>query len=321
MIGAGKAVPETSPDDEVGREARRHAALAALALAALALIWGYSWVVMKVALQYAPPLTFAAMRSSLGAIALLLLLLVLRRPLRPTAVGWIVGIGLLQTTSFLAFSTLSLNTGGAGRTAVLTYTMPFWLLLLAWMFLGERLRGPQWATVALAVVGFFLMLAPWNLSGTLSTVLAVTGGLAWAASAVVVKAMQRRRHVDLLSLTTWQMLFGSLALIVIAAFTWPQAPQWSGTFIWALIFVVLLGNALGWFLWLFVLRAFSAGSAGIGTLAIPVAGLVSAWIQLGEQPSAIDAVGMMSILVALATLTVYGVMRGRQAAQGLPPPE
>jgi drug/metabolite transporter (DMT)-like permease len=99
VVGAGKAVPGTSSDDEAARAARRHAVLAVLALAALPLIWGYSWVVMKVALRYAPPLTFAAMRSFLGAIALLVLLPVLHRPLRPTAMGWMVAIGLLQTTS------------------------------------------------------------------------------------------------------------------------------------------------------------------------------------------------------------------------------
>jgi len=295
--------------------------LAALALAALALIWGYNWVVMKVALLYAQPLTFAALRTFLGALALLLLLVILRRPLRPSAVRWTVAIGLLQTTAFLGLTTLALELGGAGRTAVLTFTMPFWLLLLAWAFLGERLRALQWAAIALSLAGFILMLAPWQLSGGLGTALAVVGSLTWAISAVLIKTMQRRHHVELLSFTAWQMLFGSLPLIAIAAFTWSKSPVWSGSFIWALSFVVLLGNALGWFLWFFVLRSFTAGTAGISTLAIPVVGVVTAWIQLGERPSAIEAVGMMSILAALAIITVGSLTRGTQALQELPPLE
>jgi drug/metabolite transporter (DMT)-like permease len=296
--------------------------VAALALAVLALIWGYNWVVMKVALLYAQPLTFAAMRTFLGALALLALLVFLRRPLSPPAVRWTVAIGLLQTTAFLGLTTLALHYGGAGRTAVLTFTMPFWLLLLAWAFLGERLLGLQWAAVALSLVGFIFMLAPWQLSGGLGTALAVAGSLTWAISAVLMKTMQRRHQVDLLSFTAWQMLFGSLPLIVIAAFTWSQAPVWSGSFIWTLSFVVLLGNALGWFLWVFVLHSFTAGSAGISTLAIPVVGVVTAWIQLGERPSAIEAVGMMSILAALAIITVNSSVRGgRQVVQGVLPPE
>jgi drug/metabolite transporter (DMT)-like permease len=300
---------------------RPRAWVAALALAALALIWGYNWVVMKVALVDAQPLTFAAMRTFFGALALLLLLAVLRRRLRPTAVRWTVGIGLLQTTAFLGLTTLALELGGAGRTAVLTFTMPFWLLLLAWAFLGERLGGLQWAAVALSLVGFVLMLAPWQLSGGLGTALAVIGSLTWAISAVLVKTMQRRHHVDLLSFTAWQMLFGSLPLIVVAAFTWSEAPVWSGSFIWTFGFVVLLGNAFGWFLWFFVLRSFSAGTAGISTLAIPVVGVVTAWIQLGERPSAIDAVGMASILIGLAIITVNSLTRGTRTLQAVPPPE
>ena len=54
----------------------------------------------------------------------------------------------------------ALESGGAGKTSVLTYTMPFWLLLLAWAFLGERLRGVQWLAVALALAGLVLVLEP-----------------------------------------------------------------------------------------------------------------------------------------------------------------
>jgi drug/metabolite transporter (DMT)-like permease len=297
-------------------EPARHAAargreLGALALALLALIWGYNWVVMKVGLEYSQPFTFAALRTLLGALSLFLLLAVLRRPLRPTAVAWTVVIGLLQTTGFVGLIMWALETGGAGKTSVLTYTMPFWLLLLAWVFLGERLGGVQWLAVALAFAGLVLVLSPWSLQGTLSSLLAVAAGLSWAASAVAVKLLQRRRHVDLLSLTTWQMLYGALPLVAIAALTYSGPPVWSETFIWALVYNALLGNALAWFLWLYALRTLSAGAAGIGTLAIPVIGVASAWLQLGERPTLIEAAGMALILGGLAVVTTRGVLAGR----------
>jgi drug/metabolite transporter (DMT)-like permease len=130
---------------------RRGRDMGALALALLALIWGYNWVVMKVGLQYAQPFTFSALRTLLGAVGLFALLLVLRRPLRPPPLRWTIAIGLLQTTGFVGLMMWALESGGAGKTSVLTYTMPFWLLLLAWAFLGERLRGVQWLAVALAL--------------------------------------------------------------------------------------------------------------------------------------------------------------------------
>jgi drug/metabolite transporter (DMT)-like permease len=286
--------------------------LGALALALLALIWGYNWVVMKIGLGYAQPFTFSALRTFLGALSLFALLILLRRSLRPPPLGYTIVIGLLQTTGFVGLLMWALESGGAGKTSVLTYTMPFWLLLLAWAFLGERLRGVQWVAVALALAGLVLVLQPWDLQGAFSSALAVAGGLSWAASAVVVKRLQRRHEVDVLSLTTWQMLFGSLPLLLIAALTWQGAPEWNAAFVWALVYNVILGNALAWFLWLFGLRHLSAGAAGIATLATPVIGVAAAWIQLGERPTAGEAAGMACIIGALAIVTVRGLLAGRQ---------
>ena len=293
---------------------RRGRDLGALALALLALIWGYNWVVMKIGLEYAQPFTFSALRTLLGALSLFALLIVMRRPLRPPALGHTIVIGLLQTTGFVGLLMWALESGGAGKTSVLTYTMPFWLLLLAWAFLGERLRGVQWLAVALALVGLVLVLQPWNLHGAFSSALAVAAGFCLAASAIVVKKLQRRQEFDVLSLTTWQMLFGSLPLVFIAALTWQSGPEWTTAFVWALVYNVILANALAWFLWLLALRHLSAGAAGIATLATPVLGVTAAWIQLGERPSAGEAAGMACIIGALVIVTVRGLLAGRREA-------
>ena len=289
--------------------------LGAAALILLALIWGYNWVVMKIGLRYAEPFAFAALRTFLGALGLFVLLLVLRRSLRPQAVGYTILIGLLQTTGFVGLLMWALQSGGAGKTSVLTYTMPFWLLLLAWAFLGERLRGTQWAAVGVALAGLLLVLSPWRLTGVFSSLLAVAAGLSWAASAVVVKTLQRRRQVDLLSLTTWQMLFGSLPLVLIAALTWHSGPQWTATFVWTLAYNVVLGNALAWHLWLYALRRLSAGAAGLGTLFTPVIGVAAACLQLGERPAPSEAAGMALIIGALTLLAARGGGVGRRAPQ------
>ena len=291
--------------------------LGALALALLALIWGYNWVVMKVGLEYAQPFTFSALRTSLGALGLFALLVVMRRPLRPPPLGYTIVIGLLQTTGFVGLLMWALESGGAGRTSVLTYTMPFWLLLLAWAFLGERVRGVQWLAVALALAGLVLVIEPWDLRHAFGSALAVAAGFCWASSAVVVKRLQRRHEVDVLSLTTWQMLFGSLPLLLIAALTGEGGPDWTATFVWALAYNVILANALAWFLWLFGLRRLSAGAAGIATLATPVIGVTAAWVQLGERPTAGEAAGMACIIAALAIVTVRGLVAGRAAPVAL----
>jgi drug/metabolite transporter (DMT)-like permease len=280
------------------------------ALLLLALIWGYNWVVMKIGLDYVEPFTFSALRTFLGAVTLFMVLPIVRRPLRPKALGPTALLGILQTTGFVGLLTWALEDGGAGKTAILTYTMPFWLLVMAWVLLGERLRGFQWVAVGMAVVGMVLVLSPWNMHGAFSDFLAVGGALCWAAGSVYAKVLRKNHEVDLLSLTAWQMLLGSLPLIVIALVTWSGPPVWSGAFIGALVFNVLLGNALAWLLWLYILNAFRAGTAGLAMLLTPVVGIVSAWIQLGERPGLIEGLGMAAIVGALVLVGVRELAGG-----------
>jgi drug/metabolite transporter (DMT)-like permease len=322
-VGEVPATTRTKSGGDTRGETREVAAtrsrdLGFAALILLAVIWGYNWVVMKIGLRYAEPVTFAALRTFLAALGLIALLAVLRRPLRPVAVGTTIVIGLLQTTGFVGLLMLALQSGGAGKTSVLTYTMPFWLLILARVFLGERVRGLQWLAVALALAGLLLVLSPWRLQGALSSVLAVCGAVSWATSAVVVKRLQRRRHVDLLSLTTWQMLFGSLPLVALALLLPQSGTEWTGVFVVTLAYNVVLGNAVAWLLWLYGLRRLSAGAAGLGTLMTPVIGVAAAWLQLGERPDAGEAAGMALIIGALAVVTVRGLTTGAQPERPAP---
>jgi len=294
-----------------GRSARGRD-LGVLALVLLGPIWGYGWVATKVALGYSQPLTFAALRLGLTVVCLFLVMIGSRRSLRPPPLGYTTVIGLLQTTAFVGLVMVALHSGGAGKVAVLTYTMPFWLLLLAWALLDEHLRSVQWLAVILAFAGLILVVAPWQLSGITSSLLTIAGGLAWAASAVVVKLMQRRHHVDVLSLTTWQMTIGMVPLITIAVLTYSGGPDWTAGFVWGLAYTVVLANAVAWVLWLYALRTLSAGAAGLGTLAIPVVGVIAAWLQLGEVPGSAEAVGMILIVGGLAILAAHGLAAGRR---------
>jgi drug/metabolite transporter (DMT)-like permease len=313
MSDAVRSNLASGPRAEAAGRSRR---LGPFALAAIAPIWGYSWVASKIALGYCRPSTYVALSTALCVACLFVALVVTRRPLRPPPLGWTALIALLQTTLFASLATVALNVGGAGKVSVLTYTMPFWLLLLAWLFLGERLRGLQWPAVALAFAGLVLVVRPWDIGGALSGILACGAGLAWAGGALSVKLLQRRIHVDAISLTAWQMAIGGLPLIAMAVLTHSGWPVWSGTFVWTMAYSALLSNALCWILWIYALRSLSAGAAGMGTLAIPVVGVIAAWIQLGETPALVDGIGMVLIIVALAVLTACGLVASRRGVAG-----
>ena len=290
--------------------------LGVLALAVIAPMWGYSWVVSKVALDSARPLTFAVLSTFICVACLFVLLVVPRRPLRPPPLGWTALIALLQTTLFASFTMFALSSGGAGKVSVLAYTMPFWLLLLAWLFLGERLRGLQWPAVGLAFAGLMLVVRPWDIGGALSGVLACAGGLAWAGGALAMKLMQRRHRVDVISLTAWQMALGGLPLVGAALVTHSGAPQWTATFALCLAYSAVISNAVCWVLWVYALRSLPAGVAGLGTLAIPVIGVLAAWLQQGETPTGVEAVGMALIVAALAIMAAVGIVAGRRGGPG-----
>jgi drug/metabolite transporter (DMT)-like permease len=289
-------------DIAAGRKGRA-AWLPFAALALLALVWGYNWVVMKVGMRYAQPFTFAALRTLSGALFMFILLPFLHRRLRPQALGLTIIFGLLQTGAFVGLAMWAVSLGGAGKVSILAYTMPFWLLMLAWPILKEPVRGLQWGAVIFALAGLIFILGPWNMHGIQSSLLAVAAGFVWALSSIVVKIMRSRHDIDLLTLIAWQGLFGSIPLIIVALFTTTKPVEWSGTFIAVLLFNIGPANALTWVLWLYILHSLSTGTAGLSSLAVPVVGVVAAWIQLGERPGLLEAAGMGLIVIALAILT------------------
>jgi drug/metabolite transporter (DMT)-like permease len=258
---------------------------------------------------------FVALRTFFGAVFLFLVLVVLRRSLRPAHLRFTLCIGLLQTAGSIGLMTWALKSGAAGKTAVLVYTMPLWLLLLSWALLGERLRGPlQWGSVALALAGLCLVLSPWRMHGSiLSNFLAVISGICWAASAVVTKILGGRHRVDIFSLNAWQMLLGSIPLVIVALAIPHSPPVWSGSFIAALLFNIVLVTGLGLLLWFYALGVLPAGTAGLVSLVTPVLGVAFAWLQLGERPGLDEALGMVLILSALGLLGVGQIKAGRRA--------
>jgi drug/metabolite transporter (DMT)-like permease len=289
--------------------------LAVLAMSVMSLIWGYNWVVMKQVVPYADPFDFSALRTLFGAATLFLVLLVRRRSLRIAAPARVAALGLLQTAAFTGLIQWALVSGGAGKTAVLVYTMPFWLIPLAWLFLGERVRGGQWGGIALAAAGLLLFLEPWIPHGNLlSQGLGLAGGLSWALSTLLAKRLRAAHDYDLLALTAWQMLFGALALCLVALWL-PSRPIVAEPYFFAaLAFNAVLATGLAWVLWLFVLGHLPASLAGLSSLGIPAIGVLAGWLELGEVPSRAELLGMLAIAAALAWLSLWSIREGRRAA-------
>jgi len=103
-----------------------------------------------------------------------------------------------------------------------------------------------------------------------------------------------------LSLTAWQMLIGSLGLVVIALLAHEQPIEWSHFFIGALAYNAVLSSGLAWLMWSYVVDRLPTSIAGLSSLVIPIAGIGFAWVLLGERPTWLESAGIVLIGAALA---------------------
>ena len=272
----------------------------------LTLIWSYSWIFMKQVTSYIGAFDFTALRCIFGTLLLFIVLLLRGRGLRPTPFKYTLAIALLQTCGMIGLAQWALMSGGAGKVAILTYTMPFWVVILAALFLGERLRRLQYAAIMIAAIGLLLVMQPWqlNFASLKSALLAILSGVSWGASAIVVKRMYARHpRIDLLSLTAWQMLYAALVMSVVAWWVPQPVVDWQPIVFWALAYSAILATALAWSLWLFVLRNLPASIASLSTLAVPVCGVLFSWWLLGENPGPVEGGGIVLIVMALAIVS------------------
>ncbi|MDE2083949.1 MAG: EamA family transporter [Xanthomonadaceae bacterium] len=283
---------------------------ALIALAILSLVWGFNWIVMKAVLVYVGPLTFSAMRYVFGTAVLFAVLALRGENLAPTPWRSTLLIGLAQTTAFQALVQFALTTGGAGKTALLAYTMPFWVIPLAWLALGDRPSPRQWFYILVAAAGLVLVLEPWNARvGFASAMLALAGGAAWAVGTVVSKRLFLAAPISPLRLTAWQMLYGTVFLVALAACLHERTTVWSPALIGALIYNGVLSSGLAWALWSFVVQRLPANVAGLASLVTPLLGVGFAWTILGERPDVSESIGIAVIGAAL-----FGVLRPRAAS-------
>jgi drug/metabolite transporter (DMT)-like permease len=277
--------------------------LALLLLAVTGVAWGYNWVVMKVAVQYAPPIDFAAMRTLGGGLVLALFGLVLRRPMRPELpFRYYAIVGLFQSAGFVALVTWAIVTAGAGKVAILAYTMPLWTALLAWPFLGERIDVKQGIAIVAAFAGILCMVGRVG-NAWFADLLAILGGASWAVGVVYAKFATRGRRVDQYRVSTWQMLCAGAMLIPLALIVHGGPIHWTNEFVLALLYNVLVANALAYSLWFVVLSILPASEAARGSLLAPVVGVLGAWVALGEQPSPLEGAGMALVLCGIAFLS------------------
>lgn len=274
--------------------------LGILALISLTLIWAYTWIVVKKVLYYISAPDFSASRTVLAFTILLVLLKLTGRKLKPTPFLPTFLIGLFQTTGMIGFSQMALLFGGAGKVTIMVYTMPFWIAILSVFVLKDKLSPLKILALVIAALGLLCIIQPWNGNNSLlSSMLAVSSGLSWGIGAVIAKRLYIKTSVDTLSLTTWQMGYGSIFLVILSLII-DDHHFMNVPYLWfALLYTVILATAIAWILWMFILKNMNASVAGLSTLLIPIITILLSWWLLDERPDTLEFIGISMILLGL----------------------
>ena len=278
---------------------------ALIGLAALTLMWGFNWPLMKFSLRELTPLYFRAVTMTGGAMLLYAFYVARGQDMRLPRATWPVTLRLTVTNIFgwHLFSILGVQALASGRAAILGFTMPIWTVLLSIAFFGERLTARvAWAAACVAaavslLLGDELVALAGNPLGVLWMQLAA---LSWALGTI----LMRRSRLSLPTpvITVWMMLLSSVAFWVVAALSEPfpswnfSAPMWA-----ALIWGFAINYGIAQVIWFGLARELPATASAFSIMAVPLVGILSAAWIVGEIPRWQDWVAMVFVVGAIAT--------------------
>lgn len=282
----------------------------------VAAIWGCNVVAIDIGVDYFPPLFFAALRFAVIAVPTVLLV---RSPGVPWR--WVVGYGLGFGVVQFAFLFVAIDVGMPAGLAslVLQSSAPFTVLLGA-AFLRERVSRRQLVGLCVAALGLFMVGAT-RLQGSAPLVpvlLTMVAGFGWAVGSV---CSRRAAAAEPFRLVLWMCVIPPLPLFALSAVverpgTWWSSVEaalagkaWAG--IAALLYIVIPTTLVGSGIWSALLRRHPAGVVGVYSLAVPIAGILSSWLVLGEVPRRLD---LLAGVIVIGGLLLGSPAAGRRRA-------
>lgn len=273
-------------------------------LAALTLFWGLNWPAMKLVLNEIPVWPFRTICLTAGGLGLLLITRVAGQSIRvPRAeIRPLLLCSLFNVVGWHLLTGYGLSLIEAGRAAIIAFTMPLWAALFSALWLRELLTwrilaGLAFGMLSLAVlIGADLVVLT---TAPLGSLLMLTAAVSWAIGTVAVKA--HAWSISTGTLVSWQLLLGAVP-IGIGTLVVGDLPIWSdvsATALLALLYVIALPMLFCQWAYFSIVRLFPATIAAIGTLAIPVVGVFSSALVLGEAITLQEVFALVLVCAAL----------------------
>jgi drug/metabolite transporter (DMT)-like permease len=272
-----------------------------LLLLAVTVVWGLNWPSVKLALHGFSIWTFRTISFAGAALILMLAARWIGASLRVEKARdrlHLAVAGFFNTAGFGVLTAFAMLNTSTGRTAICAYTMPIWATLLGRIVLGERLTA--WRTVSLVLGSAGLLVLLWPLVETglpIGAIAAIGSAIFWALGTVYQKWAAVTAHP--LAIAAWQLAAGAAAVAIGLPFAGIGALTGVGAIpLAALLYTTVGGTAIAYLLWFHIVQRLPAGTAGLGTLLVPVVGVIASAVLLGERPTGADLVGFALIFIA-----------------------
>ncbi|MGI9658193.1 MAG: DMT family transporter [Gaiellaceae bacterium] len=294
------------------RESRAQGPL--VLLGATVVIWGTGYWPTAVAAEHGSALMVTGLRLAPAALVMLAAVFIMRAKLpRGRMLGWALLTGLLMVALFQWGLTEAIARAGPGNGAILINTNPLIVLVLAWIFLRERLSPLGVVGLLAGFAGVVLMV--WSqLGGSVETsqlligsALALIAALGWAIGVLVLRKLsQRPGGIDMVGITAVQFLLASLILLPTAfAVDGTSTTDWGSGTLWGTIVWIGPAATLGVLFFYLALKHLSAAKTSSALFLVPAVAVIVE-IARGSSPGALVLAGMVVAVIGVALAVVPG---------------
>ncbi len=285
-------------------------------LAALTLFWGINWPGMKIALAEVPVWWFRAMCVWAGGLGLLAIakLSGMRLSVPAVEIPRLLIISLFANFGWQVCSAYGVSLMPAGRASIIAFTMPVWASFLGALFINEPITRYKIAGLLLGLAGLGVLIGEDLVvfgKAPLGAIFMLIAALSWAIGTVWFKKYQW--STPLAALVGWQLSAAAVPITIVAMLTEPvpDLTQLSIRALVALIYLFALPMVFCQWAYFKVVSIFPASIAAMGTLAVPVVGVYSSAVILGERVGWREFAALALICAALTSVMILpGLRRG-----------
>lgn len=258
-----------------------------LGIISVTLIWGYTWVAMKVGIHDIPRFYFRVCACSSEQFLYFSFSSSKEKAFnsKEHLKSYII-MSLLMGLGYMGILTYGMQFVDSGKTSVLVYTMPIFVTVISHFSLNEKMNVYKTMGLVCGLFGLLFIFGKEMLnidqSALFGELCVLVAALSWGIANVFSKL--QFKHIDIIHMNAWHLMMGAVMLLVFS-FIFEAVPsaEWTYQAVWSLLFNGLLSTGFTFVVWFWVLNQIQASKASMALMFVPVLALFFGWLQLHEQ--------------------------------------